>query len=149
MTKDKDVDGSAQEAFSGDFSGIMEQLPAQVEIRAPRGCLPPRRAGVTHGWHCEDSVQIPTSLLCSCCPLYHIKRKDKRHTLACPEGQKGRICAILTHLQQDWACGLIREVEETSGSLPTPSDCARIEQIVRHRSRIFQVENFLKVAGMI
>jgi len=36
-----------------------------------------------------------------------------------------------------------------TGSEPTSSDNARIEQIVRHRSRIFQIENYLKVAGLI
>jgi hypothetical protein len=78
-----------------------------------------------------------------------VKKKDKRHRLACKEGRKNLICPILTQLQQDWAFGLIDEIREATGSDPSSSDKARIEQIVRHRSRIFQIENYLKVAGLI
>ena len=149
MAKDKTSEKSEKEAFSGDFSETMAQLPAQLEIRAPRGCLPPERAGIRHGWHSRDAVQIPTSLTCNLCPLYHVKRKDVRHPLACSEGRKNQICPILTNQQQVWAFGLIREVEAAGGEPPTPSENLRIEQIVRHRSRIFQIENYLKVAGLI
>ncbi len=149
MAKDKTSEKSEKEAFSGDFSETMAQLPAQLEIRAPRGCLPPERAGIKHGWHSQDAVQIPTSLTCNLCPLYHVKRKDPRHPLSCSEGRKNQICPILTQQQQVWAFGLIREVEDAGGGPPTPSDNFRIEQIVRHRSRIFQIENYLKVAGLI
>ena len=135
--------------LSRDLAGEVGPLPAEQEIRAPRGCLPPERAGVKHGWHSQDAVQVPTALTCNTCPLYHVKRKDRRHPLACPEGRKNQVCPILGRLQQRWAVGLILEVEETSGSPPTPSDNARIEQIVRHRSRIFVVENYVKVAGLI
>ena len=149
MAKDKTSEKSEKEAFSGDFTETMAQLPAQLEIRAPRGCLPAERAGIKHGWHSQDAVQIPTSLTCNLCPLYHVKRKDVRHPLACSEGRKNQICPILTQQQQVWAFGLIREVENAGGGPPTPSDNFRIEQIVRHRSRIFQIENYLKVAGLI
>jgi hypothetical protein len=124
-------------------------MPGEVEIRAPRGTLPASRAGVKHGWHSQDAVQIPTSLTCNLCPLYHVKRKDRRHPLACPQGRINAICPVLTALQQRWAFGLIGEVTDVTGAPPTPSDNARIEQIVRHRSRIFQIENYLKVAGLI
>jgi hypothetical protein len=124
-------------------------LPAEVIVRAPRGTLPASRAGVKHGWHSEDAVQIPTSLTCNLCPLYHIKRKDRRHPLACPEGKVNQICPILMALQQRWAFALIGEVIDVSGAEPAASDNARIEQIIRHRSRIFQIENYLKVAGLI
>ena len=124
-------------------------LPAEVEIRAPRGTVPFARAGMKHGWHSEDAVQIPTSLSCNVCPLYHVRRKDRRHPLACPRGRINQICPILTALQQRWAFGMIGEVTDATGSPPTPSDNARIEQIIRHRSRIFQIENYLKIAGLI
>lgn len=149
MAKDKTGEESEKEAFSEDFTETMAQLPAQLEIRAPRGCLPPERAGLLHGYHSQDAVQIPTSLTCNLCPLYHVKRKDVRHPLACSEGRKNQICPILTRQQQVWAFGLIREVEDAGGGPPTPSENFRIEQIVRHRSRIFQIENYLKVAGLI
>ena len=136
-------------AISGDYSENLGPLPAEQRIKAPKGCLPPEKAGVKHGWHSQDSIQVPASLMCGCCPLYHIKKRDKRHPLACPEARKNRVCTILTRQQQQWAFGLIREIEESVGSPPTPSDNARIEQIIRHRSRIFQAENYLKVAGMI
>jgi hypothetical protein len=78
-----------------------------------------------------------------------VKRKERRHPLACPEGRKNQICPILGQLQQRWAFGLIEEIQQAAGEQPAPSDNARIEQIVRHRSRIFQIENYLKVAGLI
>nr|BDD44416.1 hypothetical protein 1 [Pseudomonadaceae bacterium]BDD44424.1 hypothetical protein 8 [Pseudomonadaceae bacterium] len=137
------------EALSGLDHGEMCALPGEVEIRAPRGTLPAGREGIKHGWHSTDAVQIPTSLTCNLCPLYHVKRKDRRHPLACPEGRKNQIYPILTQLQQRWAEGLILEVQAVTGESPTPSDNARIEQIIRHRSKIFQIENYLKVAGLI
>ena len=94
-------------------------------------------------------VEIPTSHQCNTCVLYALKRKDKRHPLACSEGRRNQLCIILARRQQQWAEGLIREVQETAGSDPTASDCARIEQIIRHRSRIFVCENFIRVAGLI
>lgn len=124
-------------------------LPAEVIVRAPKGTVPAERAGIKHGWHSQDAVQIPTSLTCNLCPLYHIKRKDRRHPLACPEGKVNQVCVILMALQQRWAFALIEEVTEITGQPPTASDNARIEQIIRHRSRIFQIENYLKVAGLI
>jgi hypothetical protein len=148
----RDKSSTAPEALAaptGRDPAILRPLPGQVEIRAPKGTLPASRAGTKHGWHSAAAVQIPTSLTCALCPLYHVKRKDRRHPLACPEGRKHRICPILTRLQQQWAEGLICEIQEATGSNPTPSDNARIEQIIRHRSRIFQMENYLKVAGLI
>jgi len=124
-----------------------ERIPGTLQVRAPEGTLPAGQGGTRHGWH--SAVEIPTSLTCNLCPLYHVKRKDRRHPLACPEGKKNQICPILGDLQQQWAEGLICEIQEATGAQPTPSDNARIEQIVRHRSRIFQVENYLKVAGLI
>ena len=149
MTSNKKARLDALLALSGDIPKELGQLPAEVEIKAPQGVLPPERAGVKHGWHSQDAVQIPTSLMCNLCPLYHVKRKDRRHPLSCPEGRKNQTCPILIQQQQRWAFGLIEEVEKTTGQPPAPSDNARIEQIIRHRSRIFQIENYLKVAGLI
>lgn len=125
------------------------RAPGCQDVRPPQGTLPATHGAHRHGWHSQDAVQIPTSLTCNLCPLYHVKRKDARHPLACSEGKKNQICTILTALQQRWAEGLICEVQQATGTDPTPSDNARIEQIVRHRSRIFQIENYLKVAGLI
>ena len=83
------------------------------------------------------------------CPLYHVRRKDRRHPLACPRSRLNQICPILTALQERWAFGLMREVAEVTGAPPMPSDNARIEQVIRHRSRIFQIENYLKIAGLL
>ncbi len=127
----------------------LKPLPGEVVIRAPRGMKQMGRTGVTHGFHCADAIEIPTSLTCNVCPLYHVRRKDRRHNLACPEGRKNQICPILMRRQIQWAESLILEVREATGQIPTASDRARIEQIVRHRSKIFQVENYLKVAGLI
>lgn len=124
-------------------------LPAEVIVRAPKGTVPRERAGIRHGWHSQDAVQIPTSLTCNLCPLYHVKRRDRRHPLSCPEGRVNQICTVLMALQQRWAFALIEEVTDITGQQPTASDNARIEQIIRHRSRIFQIENYLKVAGLI
>ena len=136
-------------APTGDFPAEVGKLPAELEIRAPRGCLPAEKAGTKHGWFSSDVVEIPTSLTCNLCPLYHVKRKDRRHPLACPEGRKNQTCPILIQHQQRWAFGLIAEIKEATGTPPTPSDTLRVEQIIRHRSRVFQVENYLKVAGLI
>ncbi len=123
--------------------------PRHAGVEIDGHLLPQGRQGVRHGWHSQDAVEIPTSLTCNVCPLYHVRRKDRRHPLACPEAKKNQVCPILLELQQQWVEGLVCEVRETTGDGPTPSDNARIEQIIRHRSRIFQVENFLKVAGLI
>ena len=127
----------------------LQDAPADVVIKPEPGTLPAQKGSTTHGYHSDDAIRVPTSLTCSVCPLYHVKKRDKRHRLACKEGRKHRICPILTQLQQDWAFGLIAELRDTTGGEPTSSDNARIEQIVRHRSRIFQMENYLKVAGLI
>lgn len=123
-------------------------FPAEVRI-ATRGIKPEHKGATVHGFHSPDAVEIPTSLSCNLCPLYHVKRKDKRHPLACPEGRKNRICPILTAKQEGWAVTLIDEVRQATGVDPSATDRARIEQVVRYRSRIFQLENYLKVAGMI
>jgi hypothetical protein len=123
-------------------------FPAEVRIDT-RGIKPKERAGTVHGYHSTDAVEIPTSLTCNLCPLYHVKRKDKRHVLACPEGRKNQICPILTRKQEGWAVSLIDEVRQATGRDPTATDRARIEQVIRYRSRLFQVENYLKVAGLI
>jgi hypothetical protein len=149
MNDENEPELTADVAPSGLDRALLRPLPGEVEIRAPRGTLPASRAGTRHGWHSQDAVQIPTSLTCNLCPLYHVKRKDRRHPLACPQGRINAICPVLTALQQRWAFGLIGEVTDVTGVPPTPSDNARIEQIVRHRSRIFQIENYLKVAGLI
>jgi len=133
----------------GDSTESCGGLPAEFLFRAPKGCLPANKAGTKHGFHSEDAVQIPTSLTCNLCPLYHVKKKDRRHPLACMEGRKNQTCPILTRMQQQWVFGLIAEIVETTAGDPLPTDRARIEQIVRHRSRIFQIENYLKVAGLI
>ena len=135
-------------ADAGD-SVELQPVPGQVEIKAPEGCLPPERAGMKHGWHSNDAIQIPTSLTCNLCPSYHVKKKDRRHPLSCPEGRMNQICPVLVQQQQRWAFGLIEEIQKFTGQDPTPSDNARIEQIIRHRSKIFQIENYLKVAGLI
>ena len=134
---------------SREYPTHLENAPAEQVVRPPSGTLPAHKARTTHGWHSGDAIRIPTSLTCNLCPLYHVKKKDKRHKLACKEGRKNRICPILTQLQQDWAFGLVGEIRDATGAEPTSSDNARIEQIVRHRSRIFQIENYLKVAGLI
>jgi hypothetical protein len=123
--------------------------PADQVITPEPETLPAHRGSTKHGWHSGDAIRIPTSLTCTYCPLYHVKKRDKRHRLACKEGRKHLICPILTRLQQEWAFGLIGELRDVTGAEPTSSDNARIEQIVRHRSRIFQIENYLKVAGLI
>lgn len=123
--------------------------PGDRQVRPLESGLPVHGARRKHGWHSPDAVQIPTSLTCNQCPLYHVKRKDRRHPLACEVGRKNLVCPILTGLQERWAEGLIREVRDQTGTDPMPSDNARIEQVIRHRSRIFQIENYLKVAGLI
>ncbi len=128
---------------------LLKPLPGEVIVRAPKGVKPLGRTGVTHGFHCNDVIEIPTSLSCSVCPLYAVKKKNPRHNLACPEGRKNRICPILTERQINWAEELIGEIRDATGEGPTASDRAKIEQIVRHRSRVFQSENYLKVAGYI
>jgi hypothetical protein len=140
---------AALQAAAADLPAELRPLPGQLEIRPPAGTVGPHKGATRHGWHSGDAVQIPTSLTCNQCPLYHVKRKDPRHPLSCPEGRKNSICPILTRLQLGWAEGLIDEVQQATDSPPTPSDNARIEQVVRHRSRIFQIENYLKVAGLI
>lgn len=123
-------------------------IPGEIILRPLRG-KPMGRTGVTHGFHCRDAIEIPTSLTCSVCPLYFIKKRDRRHALACHEGRKGKICPILTARQVGWVAELVAEVREVTGDDPKASDRMRIEQVVRHRSRLFQVENYLKVAGYL
>ena len=124
-------------------------LPAEVVVRAPKGVKPLGRTGMTHGFHSNDVVEIPTGLTCSVCPLYHVKKKNKRHRLACKEGRKNRICPILMERQVRWVEELIDHITESTGAEPVATDRIIIEQIVRHRSRLFQCENYLKVAGLI
>jgi len=124
-------------------------LPGEILVRSAPGTKPVGRTGVTHGFHCPDAIEIPTSLNCSVCPLYHVKRRDRRHRLACSEGRKHQICPILTERQIGWAEELVQEIRDVTGDWPTASDRIRIEQIIRHRSRLFQVENYLKVAGFL
>jgi len=125
------------------------RLPGEVVVRTITGLKPMGRTAVKHGFHCADAIEIPTSLTCSVCPLYLVKKRDKRHDLACPEGRKGQVCPILMARQIAWAEELVAEVREITGRDPMASDRARIEQIVRHRSRLFQSENYLKVAGFL
>ncbi len=130
--------------------GARRERPFPAETRiSTRGIKPANMGGTVHGFHSAAAVEIPTTLTCNLCPLYHVKRKDKRHHLACPEGRKNQICPILTRRQVSWASELINEVQDTTGRDPSATDRARIEQIVRYRSRLFQIENYLKVAGLI
>lgn len=136
----------------GEGSGEIPQLmplAGDVVIQVPKGFKPHGRTGLTHGYHCRDVVEIPTSLTCNVCPLFHVKKKNHRHPLACAEGKRNLVCPILTLRQVAWSGLLISEFREVTGGEPRASDKARIEQIVRIRSRIFQVENYLKVAGFI
>jgi hypothetical protein len=123
--------------------------PRHYEVPVPDRVLPKGREATRHGWHSEDSVEIPTSLTCNTCVLFHLKKKDRRHPLACLKGRKNQVCVILLELQERWAEGLLSELREVTGSDPLPSDIARIEQIIRHRSRIFQCENYVRVAGLV
>lgn len=123
-------------------------LPAEVRFPVPRGTVSLGKTGTKHGYHAQ-AVEVPTSLTCNVCPLYHVKRKDRRHPLACREGRKNQVCPILEARQVIWAGELVAEVTDATGTGPTASDRARIEQIIRHRSRVFQVENYLKVAGLL
>ena len=128
---------------------ILKPLPGEVIIRAPKGVKPAGRTNLVHGYHCNDAIEIPTSLTCNVCPLYAVKRKDRRHRLACPEGRKNQVCPILTQRQITWAEEFIQEIWDGTGEGPSATDRGRIEQIVRHRSRVWQVENYLKVAGYL
>ncbi len=137
-------------AVAVEGAGRRRERPFPAEVRiATRGIKPKSRASTVHGYHSADAVEIPTSLTCNLCPLYHVKRRDKRHPLACPEGRKGQVCPILSRRQVEWATALIEEVRQATGRDPAATDRARIEQVVRYRSRLFQVENYLKVAGLI
>ena len=128
---------------------LAEDLPAEIRVPVPKGLVPPGQTGVKHGYHMSGSIEVPTSLMCNVCPLYHVKRKDRRHPLSCKHGKKNQTCPVLGARQVTWAAEFISEVKDVTGESPTASDRARIEQIIRHRSRIFQVENYLKVAGLI
>ena len=128
---------------------LAEDLPAEIRVPVPKGLVPPGQTGIKHGYHASGSIEVPTSLMCNVCPLYHIKRKDRRHPLSCKQGKKNQTCPVLGARQVAWAAEFISEVKDVTGESPTASDRARIEQIIRHRSRIFQVENYLKVAGLI
>ena len=137
------------EALSGLDPRELGPVPGHTVVRPPRGAVAPHKAGTKHGWHSTEVVEIPTTLQCNTCVLYALKRKDRRHPLACEEGRKNQVCVILLRLQQQWAEGLLREIQEATGTDATASDCARIEQIIRHRSRVFACENYLRVAGLI
>jgi len=147
MRRKKEVEPTLRE-FEDLPAPLPEDLPAEVRVPVPRGTMPLGQTGMKHGYH-AGAVEVPTSLTCNVCPLYHVKRKDHRHPLACRHGKKHRICPILAARQMEWAAELISELQEATGQEPTASDRARIEQIIRHRSRIWQVENYLKVAGIL
>ncbi len=136
-------------AESPDFTADAVSLPSEMVIRPHPRIGVGSKGGMKHGWHSQDVIQIPTSLTCNLCPLYHVKKKDRRHPLSCIEGKKNQTCPILTRQQQQWAFAFIAEIKDATGADPVPSDNARVEQIIRHRSRIFQIENYLKVAGLI
>jgi hypothetical protein len=148
MKRSKEV-----EPVLGDFENlpapIPSALPGEVRVPVTRGVLPLGRTGIKHGYHCGDAIEIPTSLTCNCCPLYAVKRKDPRHPLSCKVGRKHQTCPILTARQVAWVGELVGEVTEVTGSPPTATDRIRIEQIVRHRSRLFAVENYIKVVGLL
>jgi len=146
--KSKEVEPTL-EGFEDLPARLPSSLPAEVRVPIVRGVLPLGRTGIRHGYHCGDAVEIPTSLTCNCCPLYHVKRKDHRHPLSCKTGKKHLICPILTARQVGWAHELITEVSEATGVSPTATDRIRIEQVVRLRSRLWQIENFLKVVGLL
>ena len=148
MSGKKEVDPTIEE-FEDLPVPVPKDLPGEVRVPAPRGVKPLGRTGLTHGFHSADVIEIPTSLGCNVCPLYHVKRKDHRHPLSCKHGRKNQICPVLAERQVVWAADLIGEVRGATGDAPTASDRIRIEQIVRHRSRLFQCENFLKVAGLL
>jgi hypothetical protein len=148
MTRSKVVEPILEE-FEDLPVPLPSALPGEVRVPVVRGVLPLGRTGTRHGYHSTDAVEIPTSLTCNCCPLYHVKRKDPRHPLSCKLGRKHQVCPILTARQVGWVGELVGEVTEATGSPPTATDRIRIEQIVRHRSRLFQVENFLKVVGLL
>jgi hypothetical protein len=124
-------------------------LPGEVRVPVVRGILPLGRTGTRHGYHSTDAVEIPTSLTCNTCCLYHVKRKDPRHPLSCKLGRKHQTCPILMARQVGWVHELVGEVTEATGAPPTATDRIRIEQIVRHRSRLFAVENYIKVVGLL
>ncbi|MFN0149948.1 MAG: hypothetical protein ACKVU1_04440 [bacterium] len=123
-------------------------FPGEVRVTT-KGLLAFPKSQSIHGYHSAEAVEIPTTLTCNLCPLYHVKRKNRRHHLACPEGRRDAICPILTRKQIAWASELMNEVRQTSGRDPSASQLATVEQIVRYRSRLFQIENYLKVAGLI
>jgi len=159
VVEDDDFD-AADDDEDGEFEADLN-LPAVALARPSRKRERPfpgevrlstkgLQAGSTvHGYHAAEAVEIPTSLTCNLCPLFHVKRKDRRHPLACPEGKKGQICPILTRKQIAWASELISEVRQTTGRDPVASQLATVEQIIRYRSRLFQIENYLRVAGLI
>ena len=149
MSRKKEMPEDALEELVSREVPEPKSAPGELVVSAPKGALPLGRTGTKHGYHSRDAVEIPTSLTCNLCPLYHVKRKDRRHRLACLEGKLNQVCPILIRRQIHWAEALIDEVREVTGGDPSASDRARIEQIIRHRSRVFQVENYLKVAGLI
>jgi hypothetical protein len=109
----------------------------------------PEKGGWIHGYHSEDVVAIPTLMSCDTCVLYAIRKKDARHPLSCPEAKKHATCSILTRHQEGWVASLVGEGREATGKEPSATDRARIEQIVRLRSRIFAIETYVKAAGAI
>lgn len=145
----KDTSPHFDTAETGDFTADAVSLPSEMLIRPLSGMGGGAKGGTKHGWHSGDAIQIPTSLTCNVCPLYFVKKKDRRHHLSCVEGKKNQTCPILSRQQQKWAFAFMAEIKDATGADPLPSDNARVEQIIRHRSRIFQIENYLKVAGLI
>jgi len=122
-------------------------FPAELVI--PTDGRPAQKGNWRHGFHSQDVVTIPTGMSCDTCVLYAIRKKDSRHPLACPEGKKHATCAILSRYQIAWVEGLVGEIRGATGRDPSPTDRARVEQIVRLRSRVFAIEVYIKAAGAI
>ncbi len=125
------------------------EKPFPAELIIPTDGKPYHKGGWRHGYHSEDVVSIPTSMGCDTCVLYAIRKKDPRHSLACPEGKKHAACAILMRYQENWVASLVGEIRQATGRDPSATDRARVEQIVRLRSRIFAIEVYIKAAGSI
>lgn len=123
------------------------EQPFPAEMRIDVGGKP--KAAWAHGYHSKDVVAIPTLMSCDSCVLMAIRRKDPRSKLACPEAKKHATCAILGRHQVAWVEGLVGEVREATGREPTATERARIEQVVRLRSRVFAVETYVRAAGAI
>lgn len=120
-------------------------FPAELQIDVTGHRKGPR----THGIHSKDVIAIPTLMSCDSCVLMAIRRKDPRSKLACPEGRKHATCAILARHQVAWVEGLVGEIREATGREPSATERARVEQVVRLRSRVFAVETYVRAAGAI